>query len=102
MANMVNDALMAPVRKLDRTRVWVEVRDEGKVKYAPFDESVGKNPKDKYFEGTMDDLKSKGFQLYLATKFSDFLAALKNSKPSVSSGDLGKYIEFTKTFGMDG
>jgi hypothetical protein len=30
MANMVNDALMSPVRKLDKTRVWVEVYDEGK------------------------------------------------------------------------
>jgi hypothetical protein len=27
MANMVNDALMSPVRKLDKTRVWVEVKD---------------------------------------------------------------------------
>ena len=92
MANMVNDALMAPVRKLDKTRVWVEVKDEGKIKYAPFDDKVERNPKDKYFEGTMDQLKSKGYQLYLATKYSDFIAALKNSKPSVSIGDLDKYI----------
>jgi hypothetical protein len=28
--------------------------------------------------------------------------ALKSSKPSVSSSDLNKYIEFTKSFGMDG
>ncbi len=27
IANMVNDALMAPVRSLDKTRVWVEVYD---------------------------------------------------------------------------
>ena len=40
MANMVNDALMAPVRKLDKTRVWLEVKDEGKIKYAPFDDKV--------------------------------------------------------------
>lgn len=99
---MINDALMAPVRKLDKTRTWVEVYDEGKVKYAPFDEKVSKNPNDKYFEGTMDQLKSKGYTLYLATKYSDFIAALKSSKPSVSPGDLDRYIEFTKTFGMDG
>lgn len=50
----------------------------------------------------MDQIKAKGCQLYLATKYSDFVAALKNSKPSVSPGDLDKYIDFTKTFGMDG
>lgn len=97
---MINDALMSPVRKLDKTRTWVEVLDEGKVKYAPFDEKVTRNPNDKYFEGTMDQLKSKGYMLYLATKYSDFIAALKSSKPSVSPGDLDRYIEFTKTFGM--
>lgn len=48
----------------------------------------------------MDQLKSKGYTLYLATKYSDFISALKSSKPSVSLGDLDKYIEFTKTFGM--
>ena len=50
----------------------------------------------------MDQLKSKGYQLYLATKYSDFITSLKRSKPSVSVGDLDRYIEFTKTFGMDG
>jgi hypothetical protein len=40
----------------------------------------------------MDQIKAKGCQLYLATKYSDFVAALKNSKPSVSPGDLNKYI----------
>lgn len=49
MANMVNDALMSPVRKLDKTRVWLEVQDEGKTKYAPFDEKVPRNPHDRYF-----------------------------------------------------
>jgi hypothetical protein len=43
MANMVNDALMSPVRKLDKTRVWVEVYDEGKAKYAPFDDRLPRN-----------------------------------------------------------
>jgi hypothetical protein len=50
----------------------------------------------------MDQLKAKGYTIYLATKYSDFILALKSSKPSVSSSDLNKYIEFTKSFGMDG
>lgn len=99
---MINDALMAPVRKLDKTRSWVEVMDGGKVKYAPYDKNMPRNSNDRYFEGTMDELKSKGYTIYLATTYNDFIAALKNSKPSVSSGDLSRYIEFTKTFGMDG
>ena len=104
---MANDALMTPVRMLDKTRKWVEVNDGGKVKYAPVDPNIvgsisNNDPSQKYFEGTMQELKDKGHTIYLATKFEDFLSALKNSKPSVSVGDLDRYIEFTKTFGMDG
>jgi hypothetical protein len=50
----------------------------------------------------MEQLKAKGLQIYLTTKYSDFIGSLKNSKPSVSPGDLDRYIEFTKTFGMEG
>lgn len=93
---------MTPVRMLDKTRRWMEVNVDGKIKYAPVPLNVGNDPNCKYFEGTMDDIKAKGFQLYLTTKYEDFMSALKSSKPSVSQGDLGRYIEFTKTFGMDG
>jgi len=48
----------------------------------------------------MEQLKLKGYTIYLATKYNDFISALKSSKPSVSLGDLDKYIEFTKNFGM--
>lgn len=50
----------------------------------------------------MQELKNKGYIIFLETKFEDFVNALKSSKPSVSKNDLGRYIEFTKTFGMDG
>jgi hypothetical protein len=50
----------------------------------------------------MEQLKSKGYTIYLATKYSDFISALKNSKPSVSKNDLNKYVDFTKSFGMEG
>ena len=92
IANMANDALMGPVRTLDKTRTWVEVNDNGKIKYAPFDDSVPRNNNDRYFEGTMDQLKDKGNTIYLTTKYSDFIKALKSSKPSVSQNDLHKYI----------
>lgn len=36
IANMANDALMCPVRSLDKTRTWIEVKDQGKIKLAPY------------------------------------------------------------------
>lgn len=99
---MANDALMSPVRKLDKCRLWIEVNDNGKVKYSPCSNGIEKNPNARYFQGTMDQIKGKGYNLLLLTTFDDFLSALKSSKPSVSQGDLHKYIEWTKTFGVEG
>lgn len=50
---MANDALMSPVRKLDKVRLWVEVNDNGKIKYAPVYNGQ-KDPNKRYFEGSMD------------------------------------------------
>lgn len=102
IANMGNDALMGPVRILNETRVWEEVNDQGELKYAPFDANEPRDPNKRYFEGDMDKVKATGRKLYLATKYSDFVKALKSSKASVSQGDLGKYIEWTKSFGAEG
>ena len=44
IASMSNDALMAPVRNLNKTNTWVEVKDQGITKYAPFDENVPQDP----------------------------------------------------------
>lgn len=80
---MANDALMSPVRKLDSTRLWIEVNDNGQIKYAPAGEG-GRDPNRRYFEGTMDQIKSKGYNILLLTGYGDFVNALKSSKPSVS------------------
>lgn len=90
---------MAPVRSLDKVAVWEEVLDNGVVKYKP---AKGEQAGKKYFRGNMEDLKRAGHTIFLETTYDDFITALKRSKPSVSPNDLGKYIEFTKTFGMDG
>lgn len=37
ISNMAKDALMGPVRTLDKTRTWVEINDHGTIKYAPYD-----------------------------------------------------------------
>ena len=91
---------MSPVRNLDKVKLWVEHIDNGVKKFAPSKgpQETGKN----YFQGDMQELKNKGHMIYLETTFDDFLKALKSSKPSVSQDDLGKYINFTKEFGMDG
>lgn len=50
----------------------------------------------------MDQIKGKGYNLLLLTTYDDFISALKSSKRSVSSGDLQKYIDWTKSFGVEG
>jgi vacuolar protein-sorting-associated protein 4 len=99
---MINDALMAPVRKLDKVRLWKEVNDGGQAKYSPCYENHQRDPTAKYFEGTMDQVKTKGYNLLLLTTYEDFLTAMKSSKPSVSQSDLQKYIDWTKSFGVEG
>jgi len=66
IANLTNDALMAPVRNLEKVRLWEEVIDNGVTKYSPtVSEKGGKN----YFKGDMQELKTKGLMIYLETKF---------------------------------
>ena len=92
---------MSPVRTLDRVRLWEQVSFEGEARYAPADPNQ-MDPSKTYFQGNMGELKDKGHSIYLETKYEHFFQALKSSKPSVSPDDLHKYIDFTKTFGMDG
>ena len=66
---MANDALMTPVRMLDKTRKWIQVNDGGKMKYAPVDPDVPSDPNQKYFDGTMQQLKEAGHTIYLTTKY---------------------------------
>lgn len=71
------------------------------MKYAPF-KGQQQDQNKKYFKGDMQELKNHGHLIFLATTVDDFRLALKSSKPSVSSSDLERYIQFTKSFGMDG
>jgi len=93
---------MTPVRCLDKISIWEQVDDSGKPKYAPVKGNTPMNPNKIYFKGNMQELKNAGHTILLETTYDDFISALKSSKPSVSTNDLSRYIEFTKTFGMDG
>lgn len=68
------------------------MNDQGEKKYAPVEESTPRDPNSTYFEGNMDQVKERGYKLYLATKYSDFVKALQSSKASVSQKDLHQYI----------
>ncbi len=47
---MVNDALMSPVRTLDKTRLWKEVNDNGVAKYSPVvNANQQRDPTARYF-----------------------------------------------------
>lgn len=46
---MGNDALMNPVRRLDKCRLWIEVNDNGQKKYSPVPPDGQKNPNSTYF-----------------------------------------------------
>ncbi|CAM6006608.1 unnamed protein product [Sphagnum balticum] len=92
IANLVNDALMTPVRSLDKVSRWSEVDDHGVKKYAPVRKEEQEDPSKTYFSGNMQDLKNSGRTIYLETKYEDFITALKSSKPSVSPKDIGRYI----------
>jgi hypothetical protein len=40
---------MSPVRKLDKTKLWYEVKNDGKIKYSPWPENTPRDNKFKYF-----------------------------------------------------
>lgn len=46
---MINDALMVPVRKLDKTRLWAEFSHNGTIKYIAQDDKTKRDPSKKYF-----------------------------------------------------
>ena len=46
---MINDALMVPVRKLDKTRLWAEFNLNGTIKYIAQDQNIKRDSSIKYF-----------------------------------------------------
>lgn len=56
---------MMPVRSLESVRLWVQVGEQGKANYAPVREKLVGDSSGKYFEGTMHELKAKGYMIHL-------------------------------------
>ena len=99
MSILVREALMEPIRTMQEATHFKKVPHPS-------------NPNDFLFEpcsagdpaGIEMELMSVPSDKLKPTeaKFEDFLKAMKNSRPSVSQDDLGRYEEWTKEFGQDG
>lgn len=94
---LVRDACFEPLRTCQRATHFKQAgMKDGKILWTPCgpSDSEGKAM-------TMMDLS--GDQLKLAdVTIEDFMAVLQKVKPSVSQADIGKQIEFTQQFGMEG
>ncbi|KAJ2784991.1 Vacuolar protein sorting-associated protein 4 [Coemansia javaensis] len=105
VAVIVRDALMQPIRKVQLTTHFKRVRQ-------PCDRTQPAGPQRDYWtpcspgdphavektwsEVEGDDLWEPDLTL------SDFLKAVKNSRPTVNADDLKRQIEFTSDFGQEG
>ncbi|KAJ2634050.1 Vacuolar protein sorting-associated protein 4, partial [Coemansia sp. RSA 1694] len=105
IAVIVRDALMQPIRKVQVATHFKRVR-------YPADSSVPDGPQRDYWtpcspgdphaiEKTWSEVGSDElWEPDLSS--SDFLKAVKNSRPTVNDADLEKQIEFTNDFGQEG
>ncbi len=91
---------MSPIRNINKAKLWKQVKHKGETKYVMA--WAKDDPAATYFEGSADKLKDKGHVIHLETTFEDFKKSVQSSKASVSLGDLDRYIDFTKNFGMEG
>ncbi|PHH62044.1 hypothetical protein CDD81_7600 [Ophiocordyceps australis] len=96
ITNVVQQALMRPVRKILQATHFKPVMKEGKRMLTPC--SPGDSEK---LEMTYDDVKSDEL-LAPEVMLKDFELALEDSHPTVSKDDIVKQIEWTNEFGSEG
>ncbi|KAG5513599.1 hypothetical protein PMAC_001031 [Pneumocystis sp. 'macacae'] len=93
----VRDAVMEPVRRIYSATHFCYVDcPNGKRLLTPCSPGFLGAQEMSWEKGTADNL----FEPILT--MNDFLKALKNTRPTVSSDDLKRYIQFTHEFGLDG
>ncbi|KAF4126241.1 vacuolar protein-sorting-associated protein 4 [Geosmithia morbida] len=96
ISNVVQTALMRPVRKILQATHFKPVMKDGKRMLMPC------SPGDPAgIEMTYDDVKSDEL-LAPDVMLKDFEVALEDSHPTVSKDDIGKQIEWTNEFGSEG
>ncbi|KAI6257327.1 Vacuolar protein sorting-associated protein 4 [Pyricularia oryzae] len=96
ISNVVNDALMQPVRKMQMATHFKKIIHEGAEKYtacSPGDPAA--------VEMTLWQLEGKDLVEPLVTK-KDMERAINSTRPTVSQDDLKKNAEWTEEFGSEG
>ncbi|CAF3630455.1 unnamed protein product [Fusarium graminearum] len=96
IANVVQSALMRPVRKILQATHFKAVMKDGKRMLTPC--SPGDPEK---IEMTYDDVSSEEL-LAPDVQLKDFEMALDDSHPTVSKDDIARQIEWTNEFGSEG
>ncbi|TLS30957.1 hypothetical protein PpBr36_03857 [Pyricularia pennisetigena] len=96
ISNVVNDALMEPVRKMQMATHFKTIIHDGVEKYAAC------SPGDpEAVELTLWQLEGKPLVEPLVT-YKDMERAIKSTRPTVSQDDLKKNAEWTEEFGSEG
>ncbi|KAH8848486.1 Vacuolar protein sorting-associated protein 4 [Pyricularia oryzae] len=96
ISNVVNDALMQPVRKMQMATHFKKIIHEGAEKYtacSPGDPAA--------VEMTLWQLEGKDLVEPLVTK-KDMERAINSTRPTVSQDDLKKNADWTEEFGSEG
>ncbi|KTW29186.1 hypothetical protein T552_01143 [Pneumocystis carinii B80] len=97
IAIVVRDAIMEPVRRIYTATHFCYVNcPDGKRLLTPCSPGVSGAQEMTWENGTVDTL------LEPVLTMNDFLKALRNTRPTVNSDDLKRYVEFTNEFGLDG
>jgi vacuolar protein-sorting-associated protein 4 len=112
---VLRDALMAPIRKCqhakqfitDNDGLWHPVIDYPSCNRCPMDLSTSpSNGKKCEACGahciTLDEIPDPELLNVPIITITDVIDAIHNNSPTVSSRELNKYVEWTKTFGQDG
>ncbi|KAJ3503225.1 hypothetical protein NM208_g16559 [Fusarium decemcellulare] len=96
IANVVQHALMRPVRKILQATHFKPVMKDGKRMLTPCSPGDPEKIEMTYDDVTSDELLAPDVQL------KDFEMALEDSHPTVSKEDIARQIDWTNEFGSEG
>jgi len=111
IANMVNDAVMEPVRELESCISWVNIRESEtalldigfhappSLVYAP---ASYLSSKSETVDASIYDIPQSQLCAARAVRMSDFRATLTRVKPSLSAEDVRAFDMFTANYGVKG
>eukprot|EP00297_Palpitomonas_bilix_P005985 CAMPEP_0113888584 /NCGR_PEP_ID=MMETSP0780_2-20120614/12949_1 /TAXON_ID=652834 /ORGANISM="Palpitomonas bilix" /LENGTH=434 /DNA_ID=CAMNT_0000877441 /DNA_START=52 /DNA_END=1356 /DNA_ORIENTATION=+ /assembly_acc=CAM_ASM_000599 len=96
ITNLVQDAIMGPVRRLQRATHFKQIAVDGKQKWTACSPGERGAEEKELMQIPADELEVPKVAM------EDFLAALETTRPSVAAGDLAQFEEWTSKYGMDG